>query len=151
MAEFLDKAKNFVADKIANIKKPEASIDDVGFKSVTRDSAIFNSKVSVTNPYSHSIPICEVSYTLKSGNREILSGTMPDPGSLEENKTTMLEVPMKVPYSILMDLARDIGKDWDIDYELILGLTFDLPVFGNITIPISKKGELKLPTFSDLF
>ncbi|XP_043696290.1 desiccation protectant protein Lea14 homolog [Telopea speciosissima] len=150
MAQLLDKAKNFIAENIGNIKKPEATVTDVSFKSVTTDSAIVNAKVSVSNPYSTSIPICEISYTLKSANREIASGKMPDPGSLKGSDTTLLEVPVKVPYSILLSLARDLARDWDIDYELVLGFTVDLPIIGNFTIPLSSKGELKLPSFSDL-
>ena len=83
--------------------------------------------------------------------REIASGNIPDPGSLKANDTTLLEVPVKVPYGILLSLARDIGADWDIDYQLDLGLIIDLPVVGNFTIPLSYKGEMKLPTISDIF
>ncbi|CAH8250834.1 unnamed protein product [Arabidopsis lyrata] len=64
---------------------------------------------------------------------------------------TALDFPMVVPYSILFNLARDVGVDWDIDYELQIGLTIDLPVVGEFTIPISSKGEIKLPTFKDFF
>lgn len=77
--------------------------------------------------------------------REIASGTIPDPGSLKAKEKTMVDVPVKVPYSILMSLARDIGADWDIDYQLDLGLVVDLPAIGNFTIPLSRNGEVKLP------
>ena len=83
--------------------------------------------------------------------RVIASGTIPDPGSLKAKDTTLLEVPVKCPYSILVSLAKDIGRDWDIDYQLDVGLTIDLPIVGNFTIPLSTKGEIKLPTLSDLF
>ncbi|KAJ4794540.1 hypothetical protein LUZ62_045786 [Rhynchospora pubera] len=151
MAQLVDKAKEFVADKIADIKKPEADLTDVSIKNVSRDSAMFHSILEVRNPYSHSIPICEISYSLRSAGREIASGTMPDPGSLKGNDITKLEVPLKVPYNILMSLMKDIGRDWDLDYEMRIGLTFDLPIIGNFTLPVSKKGELKLPTLSDVF
>lgn len=62
---------------------------------------------------------------------------------------TVLDVPMVVPYSILLNLARDVGADWDIDYLLEIGLTIDLPIVGVFTIPITSKGEIKLPTFKD--
>ncbi|KAJ8748929.1 hypothetical protein K2173_013365 [Erythroxylum novogranatense] len=150
MSQLLDKAKEFVADKVANVKKPEASLTDMDLKSVHRDNIEYGAKVSVNNPYGTSIPICEISYTFKSADRVIASGTIPDPGSLKGNDTTMLDVPVKVPHSILVSLVRDIGADWDIDYELVLGLTIDLPVIGNFTIPLSRKGEIKLPTLSDL-
>ncbi|KAF7801280.1 late embryogenesis abundant protein Lea14-A [Senna tora] len=151
MAQFLDKAKGFVADKIANVKKPEASVSDVDLKRVSRECVEYLAKVSVTNPYGAPIPICQISYSLKSATREIAKGTIPDPGSLKGNDTTIVEVPVKVAYSILMSLAKDIGADWDIDYQLDLGLTVDLPLIGDFTIPLSHKGEFKLPTFSDIF
>lgn len=79
-------------------------------------------------------------------SREIASGTVPDPGSIKASDVTLLEVPVKVAHSAMVTLSKDVGADWDIDYELILGLTVDLPVIGNFTIPLSKKGELKLPS-----
>jgi hypothetical protein len=81
----------------------------------------------------------------------IASGTIPDPGSLKAKDTTILDVPVKVPHGVLVSLVKDIGRDWDIDYELEIGLTIDLPIVGNFTIPLSWKGEVKLPTLSDLF
>ncbi|KAG5565909.1 hypothetical protein RHGRI_001731 [Rhododendron griersonianum] len=85
-----------------------------------------------------------------SSNR---SGKIPDPGSLPGNETTVLDVPVKVPHtnSVLLSLVRDIGADWDIDYELELGLTVDIPLIGDFTIPITSKGEIKLPSLSDLW
>ncbi|KAJ3694575.1 hypothetical protein LUZ60_010055 [Juncus effusus] len=151
MAQLLDKAKEFVADKIAGVEKPEADLTDVSIKNVTRDSADFHSVLEVRNPYSHTIPIGEISYSLKSAGREIASGTMADPGSLKANEITKLEIPLKVPYSILVSIMKDIGRDWDLDYEMQVGLTIDLPIIGNFTLPVSKKGELKLPTLSDIF
>lgn len=81
----------------------------------------------------------------------ILSGNMPDPGSIAGKETTKLDISMKVPHSIIVSLVRDIFRDWDIDYELELGLIVDLPVIGNFTIPLSCKGELKLPSIKDFF
>ncbi|KAL9660706.1 hypothetical protein QQ045_025523 [Rhodiola kirilowii] len=70
-----------------------------------------------------------------------------DPGSLKGNDKTDL----KVPHIVLVSLARDAGTDWDIDYQLILGLVINLLVNGNFTIPISSKGEIKLPSLFDIF
>lgn len=69
MSELLDKAKNFLAEKVAAVPKPEASVTDVDLKHVTRECVEYNAKVSVKNPYSHSLPICEISYSLKSAGR----------------------------------------------------------------------------------
>lgn len=71
--DFVDKAKEFVADKVANIKKPEASINDVDLKDVGRDGITYLATVSVDNPYSVSIPVCDITYTLKSVDRFSIS------------------------------------------------------------------------------
>jgi len=63
----------------------------------------------------------------------------------------MVDVPVKVPHTVLLSLARDIGADWDIDYQLDLVLIIDIPVIGNIKIPLSQTGEIKLPTIRDMF
>lgn len=83
--------------------------------------------------------------------RTVVTGTVPDPGSLKASGSTMVEVGVKVPHSVMISLAKDIGRDWDIDYELLIRLTIDLPVIGDFSIPLSTKGEIKLPTFSDMF
>ncbi|GMN45113.1 hypothetical protein TIFTF001_014297 [Ficus carica] len=69
MSQFIDKAKTFLAEKVANVKTPEASVTDVDLKLVSLDSVEYLAKVAVENPYGCSIPICEIDYTLKSAGR----------------------------------------------------------------------------------
>ncbi|CAH1447866.1 unnamed protein product [Lactuca virosa] len=151
MASLLDKAKQFVSDAVASMEKPEASVTDVDLKEVSLGSVTYLAKVKVLNPYSVSIPIGEIRYVLKSSGSEIASGTVPDPGSLKGDGETMLNVDIKVPHSVLVSLVKDIGRDWDIDYDLKVTLVVDLPLIGNISIPITSTGEVKLPTLSDFF
>lgn len=83
--------------------------------------------------------------------RELVSGKSPDPEPLKANHTTELELEMKVSFTLLLSLARDVGADWDIDYELAISFVLNVPVTGDISVPISNKGEMKLPTFKDLY
>lgn len=69
MAGLLDKAKEYVVDSVTSIEKPEASVTDVGLKKVDWSSVIYVAKVKVSNPYSVSIPIGEIRYSLKSADR----------------------------------------------------------------------------------
>lgn len=69
MSQLIDKAKNYVAEKIGEMPKPTASITDVDFKRVSRESVEYLAKVNVSNPYSTSIPICEITYSFKSATR----------------------------------------------------------------------------------
>ncbi|CAO2038824.1 unnamed protein product [Urochloa humidicola] len=82
MAKLVDKAKGFIADKVAKVEKPGAELADVSVGPVGRDGSTLASHIDVRNLYSHAIPVCEISYSLRSAGREVASGTMPDPGSL---------------------------------------------------------------------
>ncbi|XP_058228108.1 desiccation protectant protein Lea14 homolog [Rhododendron vialii] len=146
MAKLVDKAKEFVAEKM---KQPEATIEDVDLVDVSSEAITYKAKVSVKNPYSLPIPIHEVSYNLKSKGRVIASGTVPHPGTLKADDSTLLTVEMKVTHDVMVSLAGDVGADWDIDYELEMGLKVDLPLIKNFTIPITSKGEIRLPTLYD--
>ncbi|KAJ7962469.1 Late embryogenesis abundant protein Lea14-A [Quillaja saponaria] len=150
MSELLNKAKGLV-DKVTDATIPDATLTDIDFKRISLDSVQFLAKVSVYNPHFVPLPISEISYQLKSGDEVIASGTIPDPGNLKARDTTMVDVPVKVPYTIILSLTKDIVADWDIDYELEVGLIIDVPAIGNFTIPLSIKGEAKLPTLCDLF
>ncbi|GJT72364.1 desiccation protectant protein Lea14 [Tanacetum coccineum] len=151
MAGMLDKAKQYVSDKVSGMSKPEASVTDVDLKGVCLSNVTYLAKVNVTNPYSTSVPIGEIRYVLKSGGCVITEGTVPDPGSLKESADTMLDIELKVAHSVLVSLVKDIGRDWDIDYELVVQLVVDLPLIGDICIPVTSKGEIKLPSLADVW
>ncbi|KAJ4843872.1 hypothetical protein Tsubulata_024349 [Turnera subulata] len=146
VAGLLGKATNI----LGSVKIPTASITDFDI-SLHRDSIEYKLKISINNPYIVPLPIGDLSYVVKSADRVIASGTIPDPGNIKANDSTVLDVPLKVPYSAMVSLVRDIAADWDIDYEVELGLGIDLPVVGKITIPLKRKGEIKLPTIRSLF
>lgn len=76
---------------------------------------------------------------------------MGDTGGVAANSSTSIEVGSKVGYNFLINLMRDIGADWDIDYDFDVGVTLKLPIIHSFTIPLHKKGTLKLPTLADLF
>lgn len=73
MSHLVNKVKNFVSDKFHGVAKPEASVADVEFQRATMNSVEYLAKVAVDNPYSHSLPICEVNYSFKSDTRYYLS------------------------------------------------------------------------------
>ncbi|XP_010522945.1 PREDICTED: desiccation protectant protein Lea14 homolog [Tarenaya hassleriana] len=134
---------------ISRLPLPAAVVTWVEPKKVNRDSIEFLAKVSVNNPLCLPIPLCDITFNLTTAGRELAKGKVAAPGTLKGRGVTVLDVTMTVPYDALISLGRDIGADWGIDYELDIGLIVDFPVVGNITIPVSKKGEIKLPTLKD--
>ena len=69
VASLVGKAREFVVETIAQIPRPEASLERVSFKSVSREGITLHSHVDVSNPYSYRIPICELTYTFRSDGK----------------------------------------------------------------------------------
>jgi len=151
MASMMDKAKQFVVEKVAHMEKPSAEVTDIDIKNVSMQSITMESAVDITNPYDHDLPIGQISFRLLSANREIASGTIVDPGSVKANDKTGMIIPVTVPYDFLLNIMKDVGRDWDIDYTWEIGLTMHIPIVGKFTLPLNKKGTMKLPTLSDIF
>ncbi|KAI5005252.1 hypothetical protein ZWY2020_032495 [Hordeum vulgare] len=118
--------------------KPEATLDKVSFKGMNHEAITMHSHVNITKPYSHRIPICDIAFTLKCGVKEVASGMIPDPGWIEDSgEVTKLVVSAKLPYDFLISLIKDLGRDWDIDYKLLVKLPIDLPISGKLHLPQS--------------
>lgn len=147
----MDKAKLFVAEKVMGIEKPTADVTDVSVKNMSRDGITLHADVDVMNPYSHDLPIGQISYKLRSGEKIIASGTIADPGSIMSKEKTAFNIPIKVPYDFMLSIMKDLGKDGDLDYQWEVCLTMHLPIVGKFTLPLSKDGSLKMPSISDIF
>ncbi|CAK9276225.1 unnamed protein product [Sphagnum jensenii] len=150
MAGLINDAKEWVADEIANIPKPSADLTDVHIKHATTSAVQLKSDVTVTNPYDHELPLIEITYFLRSNDKEIASGTVSDVGGIAASAATVTEVMSEVSYDFLINLMKDIGSDWDIDYDFDVGVKVNLPIVGEFNIPLHKKGCIKLPTLSEL-
>ncbi|XAR63019.1 hypothetical protein NMG60_11022803 [Bertholletia excelsa] len=150
VAKVMKRLKKSAAEKAKSLPKPEVksiAAEVVGFAG---DCLILKAKVSVYNPYCCSIPTPTTTYTLICCGSVVFTDTMKDQKSLEAKTETPLEAPVKVPFSSIVGLVKDIAGDWDIDYQLDMVLTFNIALVGAYKIPVTIKGELKLPKLSDI-
>ena len=69
MDELIDMAKDFIAENVLHMEKPEADLTDVEVKHIDRSALSLESNVAISNPYSHDLPIFELSSQIKSGGR----------------------------------------------------------------------------------
>ncbi|CAH1447868.1 unnamed protein product [Lactuca virosa] len=150
MCGVVEMVKHLFSDTVESIEKPEARVTDVDPKGVGAHSVTYLAKVNVSNPYCIPIPLGEIRYLLKSSGREIASGTIYDTGSLKGKGDTLLYVEIDVANSVLVTLVKDIAVDWDIDYDLKVTLIIDFPLICDISIPVTRNGQIKLPSLADV-
>lgn len=132
------------------IEKPSASIAGVSIEDVSLTDATMLFDVNVSNPYSVPLPLSNVDYALASQGQQFLTGKADVQGSVPAKGSKTLGVPVRINYLKLIEAVKGARPGAKIPYQADLGLSVDTPVMGAMRVPMSKEGELDIPTGSGL-
>ena len=124
---------------------PKASVagvevTDVGFTALT---LAFD--VSVTNPYTVTLPVLGLDFALQSSGTQFLSGAVDVATSVPAGETRSLAVPIRVPYREIYDVISGIEAGSKLPYQADMELHVDAPILGKIGLPLDAKGEISIP------
>ena len=132
------------------LAKPTASVLDADLQGLTTRAATLLFDVQVNNPYSTDLPLTDVAYLLASEGVEFLSGQADISGSIPAAASKVLEIPVEIDFIELLGMLDTIRPGETIPYTADLGLMLDTPLLGLLKLPVSRTGELKIPSLSDL-
>ncbi|KAK9705953.1 hypothetical protein RND81_07G094800 [Saponaria officinalis] len=127
---FLHKMKDFVHDIGEKIEgaigfgKPTADVSGIHISEINLHKADIVVDVLVNNPNPVPIPLKDINYLIESDGRKLISGLIHDAGTIHAHGI--------IPYKVKVDLIIDV------------------PVFGRITIPLEKTGEIPVPYKPDI-
>jgi len=134
----------------AALQKPTAEIVGMTVQNVALDQATMLFNVKVDNPYGVPLPLGTLDYALSSQGRRFLSGTATDLGAVPAGASKTLDVPVRLSYLELMNAVKDVRPGSTVPYQADLGLSMDLPWMGTHRVPMSRDGQLTVPTTSSL-
>ncbi|KAJ7297359.1 hypothetical protein O6H91_02G067600 [Diphasiastrum complanatum] len=152
----MDKVTDFfhgVGDKIEatlGFGKPTASVTGFHLPSITLEKADVVVDVLITNPNPIPIPLIDIAYIIESDGRKLISGTVPDAGTIHAHGSETIKIPMTLIYQDIKDTYEDIKPGQVIPYCVKVDLIVDVPVFGRITLPLEKTGEIPIPYKPDV-
>ena len=133
-------------------KKPSVRIVSVTPERYSLAGGTLEVGVEVENPYTSSLPVLEIDYTITSEGRRIVKG-----GTKASDRAAgaSLSIPAKgkeivpVRASIwFVETARVLREARPgslIPYRAHVGISFDVPVVGEVRVPVGREGELAIP------
>lgn len=148
---FLDKVKDFIHDVGEKIEetvgfgKPTADVTAIHIDSIDLKRADLVVDILVANPNPIPIPLVDINYLIESTGRKLISGKIPDAGTIHAHGSETIKVPVTLIYDDIKSTYNDIQPGSVIPYKVRVELIVDLPVFGNITLPMEKNGEIPVP------
>ncbi len=139
-------ACGLVNEVLTNPEKPTASIQSLRLKNLSLTAADLEFDVAVNNPYSVALPLTNIQYALASDGDPFLTGTAPTQGLIPPQNAKTIKVPARVSFPSLLATLKSIKPGAVIPYNADLKLTVDAPIIGPLSLPLSKTGQLPIPT-----
>ncbi len=128
------------------VPRPEASVQKVRLTELGLEGLTLNADLRVTNPFSVDVPLSSASYSLISGDTQIVAGEAETGGTLPAHDATVVSVPVRVVFADLLRVMQGVKPGQVLPYRLGLNLVVDAPALGPVRIPVSATGELPIPT-----
>jgi len=128
------------------MEKPSASITGVKLQNVKLTDATMLFDVKVDNPYTVPLPMSNVDYALSSQGQQFLAGKADVQGTVPAAGSKTLGVPVRISFLELINVVKGARPGATIPYRAEMGLSVDAPVLGRLRVPMSKEGELSIPT-----
>ncbi|KAF3944273.1 hypothetical protein CMV_029243 [Castanea mollissima] len=82
--------------------------------------------------------------------RKLISGLIPDAGTLKPHDEDTVKIPVTLIFDDIKNIYADIKPGSIIPYRIKVDLLVDVPVFGRITLPLEKTGEIPIPYKPDI-
>lgn len=153
---FIEKVKDFIHDIGEKIEgaigfgKPTADVTGVHIPSINLEKADIIVDVLIKNPNPVPIPLVDINYLIESDGRKLVSGLIPDAGTIHAHGEETVKIPVTLIYDDIKSTYDDIKPGSIIPYRIKVDLIVDVPVFGRLTLPLEKTGEIPIPYKPDI-
>lgn len=139
--------KNVISN--VEVSKPEVSVISAKIDTLSFTYADLLFDLKVKNPNSIGLKLNSFDYDLLIEGTSFLSGKHDKELQIEGNSESIIQLPLRVIYKNLFTTYQSIKEKDSSHYQLESHFSFDVPVLGEVTVPVRKEGELpvlKLPS-----
>jgi LEA14-like dessication related protein len=153
---FLDKVKDFIHDIGEKIEetigfgKPTADVSAIHIPKINLEKVEIVIEVLIKNPNPVPIPLIDINYLIESDGRKLVSGLIPDAGTIHAHGEETVKIPIKLIFDDIKNTYADINPGMIIPYKIRVEFIVDVPVFGRLTLPLEKNGEIPIPYKPDI-
>jgi LEA14-like dessication related protein len=98
----------------------------------------------VDNPNGIALVLDGLSYRLRLNGKPLLNGRQNDRTEIAANTGSRVDLPVTIRYDDFLQVVESMGENDHPSYELQADFQFAAPLIGNITVPVTKRGEIPL-------
>jgi LEA14-like dessication related protein len=122
---------------------PKVSLQNVQLAGVSLAGADLVFHFQVDNPNSRGMVLDGIGYKLRLNGKPMLEGRHDEKIEIAAGPSAV-ELPMTVAYSDLWRILRGLAANSKPVYDLDAEFRFAVPVLGDVTVPLTRRGEIPL-------
>lgn len=137
-------------DVIESAPKPGARLLGAGVRNLSLRSLDLVFDVEVSNPYGVSLPLVDLNYTLGSGSKQLLTGSIKPSGSVPAYASSVVQLPARLDLGAVMKTLPGIKPGAVVPYSAEIVVVVEPPVVGQMKLPLKRNGEIPVPTIPEI-
>lgn len=140
-----------VNQMLKSMQRPSVSVDKVRISGLSFQDIDLLFDLKVNNPNSIKISLAGFDYDFFLNGNSFVKGQQDKGLSIEANGASIVQIPISLRFADVYQTYKSLQNNDSTDYELKLGFAFNIPVLGDVRVPVSQKGMLpmvKFPAFS---
>lgn len=130
---------------LANIQRPAIEYSSMRLQSVNFSEAVLLFDFAVNNPNPIGITASEYNYNFLVNDNSFLSGTQDKNVNIGANGESVLQIPVTLQFSELLNTFNSLLRSSAFDYDLNTEFVFDIPGLGLQRLPVNASGSLPVP------
>ena len=134
-----------------NIQSPKTNLEEVKITSLTFSQADLEFDIRVDNPNPVGVSLNGFDYDLLINNNSFLKGSQNKKMSIAANGNTKIKLPLTLHYKDIYETYKSLINEDSVSYALKTGFKFNLPILGDVRVPLETKGHLpvlKIPVIN---
>jgi len=135
----------------SSIQEPRVECTGTKISGLSFDKIDLLFDLKVTNPNSISIHLSGYDYDLIISDASFLNGQQNNAIDLAANGSSLLQLPISITFKSLFEIYQSVKDADSLRYTLKTGFSFNLPVLGDVRIPVSRDGSfpvVRIPSIS---
>jgi len=134
-----------------NFQAPKASVSNVSISGLSFDAANLLFDIKVNNPNSVGVKLSGFDYDLAINGNGFLNGVNSDGLEIAAGGEKNVQIPLSISFADLYRTFQSVKTQDSSEYALKAGFKFNVPILGDVRVPVSKSGFLpnvKIPKVS---
>jgi len=133
------------------IQEPVVNVESVNVGDVSFESLELLFDINIENPNKLGISLSSFDYELLLNEKSFVRGDQPEGMQIEAEASNTVRVPISLTFRDIIESVQSVAGQDSSSYQFKSGFAFNLPVIGDVRIPVSRSGAIpviKKPTLN---